>query len=383
MTHAIVVGAGLAGLIASIKLAKAGVQVRLLDGSEPGGRARSQALKGQTFNLGPHALYLSGPLRKILRQWGVAHPGADPTRLPSTLSTAQGLLPLPGSVGALLTHPVLAGARVASLAKLALRPKPMSVQSWLQDLPDSPRAFFQTLIRLSTYCPDPDSLSAPAAFDQLRLAQGGVRYLDGGWQGVSDALLRLAHQEGVILLRERATQVQAGQVRTLAQTHSADEVIVATPAPTAQKLTGLTLPHAAVHAACLCLGFAQRPEGPSFCLGLEQPTYAAVHSDSARLGPGAVLHLMRYGAGSREALLAWGRRLYPALDQAQTQRWLPALPVSYGLLRHGHPRPAVRQAPGLLLAGDWVGERSMLADASAQSALLAADQVLSARRGAA
>ena len=39
------------------------------------------------------------------------------------------------------------------------------------------------LFRLSTYCDDPEQMSAGAAIDQLKLAlAGNVWYLDGGWQ---------------------------------------------------------------------------------------------------------------------------------------------------------------------------------------------------------
>lgn len=379
MTTALVIGGGIAGLLTSIELANHGIQTTLMEPKAPGGRARSQPLLGQTFNLGPHALYRKGQLMKILSKHGLTLPGGDPTALSSTLRIRGDLHPLPGSVPALLTHPVLAGARIQTLVKLAIRPKPMDVHAWLGELPPLPRSFLYALLRLSTYAPNPGSLSAPAAFDQLQLAQGGVLYVDGGWQSLVERLVETAKEKGVTLLQERASEVQPGWVRTEAGIHTADEVIVATTAPTAQKLTGLKLNYETVHAACLDLGFAERPEGPSFCLDLEQPIYASMHSDSADLGAGAVLHLMHYGKCSRQTLEQWADAQYPDWRQAQTKRWLPALPVSHGLMRAGVERPSARQAPGLLLAGDYVGPLGMLADASAASAVQACRAVLDAQ----
>jgi glycine/D-amino acid oxidase-like deaminating enzyme len=379
MTTALVIGGGLAGLLTSIQLANHGIHTTLFEPSAPGGRARSKALNGQTFNWGPHALYRKGQLMKVLEKLALQPSGGDPLRLESTLWMQGQLQSLPGSLPALLTHPVLAGARLKTLQTLAIRPKAMSVQTWLSDLPPLPRSFLLALIRLSTYAPDPETLSAPATFDQLQLAQGGVLYPHGGWQRLVDSLLERAREVGVILLPERALSVQAGQVLTQSGTHHADEVIVATSAPTAQKLLGRPLKQQAVSASCLCLGFETRPEGPSFCLGLERPLYASMHSDSAELGAGAVRPLLPDGHGHRETLEQWADVLYPEWRQAHTQRWLPALQVSHGLLRHGQARPESRLAPGLLLAGDYVGPLAMLADACAASAQAVCTEVLKAQ----
>ncbi|UQZ84170.1 hypothetical protein SK3146_03403 [Paenibacillus konkukensis] len=75
----IVIGGGLAGLAASVYLARRGLRVLLLEkGTAPGGRAISSVRDGGVFNLGPHALYQHGKGMSVLRELGVAPSGGKP-----------------------------------------------------------------------------------------------------------------------------------------------------------------------------------------------------------------------------------------------------------------------------------------------------------------
>ena len=71
-------------------------------------------------------------------------------------------------------------------------------------------------------------------------------------------------------------------------------------------------------------------------------------------------------------------------ELALAQRFLPELCVSKGLVEadsgglSARPGPIVPDAPGLLVAGDWVGPEGMLADAALSSADRAARLVLAA-----
>ena len=67
----------------------------------------------------------------------------------------------------------------------------ISTRAWIDDQglrPDA-EAVVLALLRLGTYCADVDALGADAAVAQMQLAAAaGVRYLDGGWSQLTDAL---------------------------------------------------------------------------------------------------------------------------------------------------------------------------------------------------
>src|ERR1043165_10124356 len=75
----IIIGGGVAGLVAATSTAKAGQKVLLLEKAAAlGGRAATREKNGFLFNLGPHALYREGELRHTLRSFGIDPPGAIP-----------------------------------------------------------------------------------------------------------------------------------------------------------------------------------------------------------------------------------------------------------------------------------------------------------------
>jgi len=62
----------------------------------------------------------------------------------------------------------------------------------------------------------------------------------------------------------------------------------------------------------------------------------------------------------------------------EEQRLMPQMTVAHALVHAENPRPC-SEIPGLrgaYLAGDWVGERGMLADAAVSSARWAATEIL-------
>ena len=78
----VVVGAGLAGLVAAATAAESiegqRLRVVVIEGAQPGGRARTDERNGFKFNQGPHAVYLQGAGRKVMLGLGIDPTGGPP-----------------------------------------------------------------------------------------------------------------------------------------------------------------------------------------------------------------------------------------------------------------------------------------------------------------
>ena len=396
----VVVGGGIAGLAAGALAAEAGAQVTVLEQAHHlGGRARSTVLADCTLNLGPHALYSKAAGAGVLRQLGVTvsgasnHPsgavlwGGQPIPVPSRPLAMLGVL-LQNIRGTWTLMRALQGADLPTGADLP-------VARWLAALTDDPaiQATRAAVIRLTSYGNAPELLSARAANQQLRLALGGVRYLDGGWQALVAALAQAAQDRGVAVRTGAGVAglcwdgAAACGVQLQDGTTLEGAVILAVAPAVVRRLLGerATLPEAAgveARAACLDLVLSALPRpAVRFALGLDEPTYFSVHSDAARLGPAdrVVLHVARYlapGERADEAVLE------DVMDRLQPgwrahvlgRRFLPSMVVSPGLPRWDAARPGVvvPGVEGVCLAGDWVGAEGMLADAALASAAAAA-----------
>ncbi|MDX2169029.1 MAG: hypothetical protein SF182_18320, partial [Deltaproteobacteria bacterium] len=174
----------------------------------------------------------------------------------------------------------------------------------------------------------------------------------------------------------------------------ADAVVIATPPDGAAALldgaAGATVRRWAaesvpVEAACLDVGLRSLPRPRStFALGIDRPLYLSVHSAVARLAPqgGAMIHVLKYQATGSHDAKADERELEGLLDLIQPgwraqlveRRFLPrmvaasALPTAAQGGLAGRPGPQVPGADGVYVAGDWVGDEALLADASLASA---------------
>ena len=421
----IVVGGGLAGLIAATKVAQAGHSVLVLEQSRHwGGRAATKVKAGLHLNQGAHALYCGGHAFRLLTELQVPFTGRFPNGGRALLLRGKTEYAYPTTVWSWLTSGMLTLREKWIFRRLirelpALEPRSLdkiSLQTWVEQQAgrDNLAAFLRTMFRLNTFAADAERLSAGAAIEQLQMGLAkNVWYLDGGWQSLVDGLQDRAKSFGTEFRNSSGVQRLQSDGDGVSVTLASGEIlrsraaVLAVAPDMACKL--LELPEDAavptwarqaipVRVACLdvCLDRLSRPE-QRFALGLDRPVYYSVHSAAAKLAPEGigVIHLMKYlRAGEQQSPAVIEAELEGMLDQLQPgwrahtveRRFLAAMTVSHSLPTaatgglSGRPAVSVDGWPGVFLAGDWVGTRGMLADASAASAEEAANCVLDSFR---
>jgi phytoene dehydrogenase-like protein len=422
VSNVLVVGGGLAGLAAAAFAARGGSSVRVLERSAHlGGRARTREQDGFLFNIGPHALYRRGPGRAVLRELGVTFEGKVPPYSGLAIRDGQAYA-LPVGPASLLRTRLLPARPKLQVARLLARlqrgvpsvPAGASVDDWLRQTGLRPEAadLLRAIVRVTTYAHDPARLDATAALEQVRQGlTGGVLYLDGGWQTLVDGLRGAAEAAGASILSDaRADRVEREGDGFAVWTASGERLaaralILAVPPGEAARLAGGLSPllrgaadaAVPVRAASLDLGLRALPRpGSIFALGIDGPWYFSVHSRTARLAPEGrvLLHAMRYLGPDRLAPEEVERELEGLLDivqpgwreQVLVRRFVPDLVVAQALPAAGsglagRTPVALADAPGLFVAGDWVGAEGLLADASLASARRAALLAVSATTG--
>ncbi|HKS29350.1 MAG TPA: NAD(P)/FAD-dependent oxidoreductase [Pyrinomonadaceae bacterium] len=422
---AVVVGGGLAGLVAAAELAKGGLKVILLEKSNhAGGRAITQEQgNGYLFNLGPHALYRKGAAQRVLRELGVKWTGnLPPTKGGRVVYRGQKFIAPLGTLPLLMTGLLSFGEKIETARLLSSLGKidadaldNVTLRDWLETKSRSERVrqLLMTIVRVTSYTFDPERMSAGAALKQMRLGlAGSVDYLDGGWQTLVDGALQVAREAGVQVLTNASVRVikreadgYSLQLRS-GEAYRARTVVLATsPQAAASMIEGGeetvlgqwaddALP---IKAACLDVALKSLPNpGSLFALGVDRPLYCIVHSVSARLAPegGAVIHVMKNHTTAEDTDPKADRKeLEGLLDLMQPgwrevvahARFLPGITVSNAVVTaeqggtKGRPGPEVPGLDNLYVAGDWVGSEGMLLDAAVSSAHHAAQLILKRR----
>ena len=420
MQHAetIVIGGGLAGLLAAIEAAKEGIRVVVLEKStQVGGRAISVRKSGAQLNLGGHALYRGGAAFAALQRHGVKLPGGVPAATGEVI-WKQGFAPLPGDPRRLLTSKLFRFSGKLELGRLLTRLGKVdyaglggiTLREWAESEVRDPmvRHLFYALCRTATYSRDIDYQLAGPVLQQVQLSlKSGVLYLDGGWQSIVDRLRELAARCGVAIRTGAAAAeivheggavqgVRLGSGELLQADHiistlpPADNVrLVAGAEHTA--LRGWSEDARPVTAASLDLALRRLPvSGRNFVIGLDQPLFFSNHSRAAKLSDDGsiVAHLIKYNAADEQdaradeqLLLQTMDRMHPGWQQeVVAKQLLPHITVVHDYPHKGrrdrNPGPSVPEIRGLYVAGDWASHNEMLADAAAASAERAVRQLI-------
>ena len=393
-----VVGAGLAGLVAARVAAASGCSVAVLEVGSVGGRARSHDKSGFRFNLGPRALYLSGPGQAVLDRLKIDRSGGAPFLSQAALLVDNELLTAPTSARSFFASPALTASGKAQFAlfmgKVATR-KPatvrhLSTDEWLvsQKLKPDVDRVVRGVIRLGTYCTDLDVLSADAAVASMHASSRGVRYADHGWQHLVDQLaadISIVHAKVVGVCGDD----DAAEITLVSgQVVRARTVVVAVNSPdAAESLLDARLPDRgpSCTAQCLTLGLTAEATTP-VVVGLTEPLYLSMHCPPASLlvdgrTTGSVVHLMRYvsqhDAGRAQSHTEVKAELMKLADRCgapaanvveseylHSMTVVSALPtVATGGLA-GRISMTASGVPSVLLAGDFVGPVGYLAEGS-------------------
>lgn len=418
----IVVGGGIAGLAAATILARSGKSVCVLEQSHAvGGRAQTKQRDGFHLNIGPHALYCGGRGIEVLRELGVEPRGKVPS-ISGAFAVRDGAKhTFPAGTISLLTTGLFglsakleAGRVLATIGRVdCSRLMEVSVREWLDRnvSHDEVNELILAAFRVATYINAPELMSAGTAIEQLKKAQDkSVLYLDGGWQTLVDGLRTAAIKSGVVIETESrveaVTRNAIGAVDGVllangVRFNASSVVIAASPqvavavVENAQRTSlarwaDVSIP---VKAACFDVALSRLPvPKATFALGIDRPLYLSVHSAAAKLAPEgcALIQVAKYlEPGHDESAEKVEHELECLLDLIQPgwrdvvvyRRFLPdmivmnSIPLALAGGTRGRPGPDVPGVPGLYVAGDWVGQEGLLADASLASAKQAAQMI--------
>ncbi|MDR4984660.1 dehydrogenase [Bacillus cereus] len=413
-----IVGGGLAGLTASIYLAKAGRKVIVLEKSNRfGGRGMTINKNGICMNLGAHALYRGGEAFLTFNELGMSLPGGIPSTKAHGIWKGD-VFTIPTDFRSILSTPLLSWSAKVQFSRLMIHlgnvdvgevPK-MSLTTWAENEIKDPmvRNIFYALCRTTTYTYAPTIQLASSVLKQIQLSmKEGVFYVDGGWGTIITKLRDLANAVGVqflaskhVLEVEHCEGIQ--KIRCLDdEVFEVDAVVVTTPPKEACKIIkgaeGTRLyrwseQSVPVTVAALDIGL-RRLTNPThhFALGLDQPVFFTNQSRAAKLSEDGsiVVSLIKYHNplveindfhDDKEQLKNTMELLHPNWKrEIVAQQYLPEITVVNDfphIDRVENPGPNIPEMPGVYIAGDWAGHDELLADAAVASGKRAALHIL-------
>jgi phytoene dehydrogenase-like protein len=415
----VIVGGGLAGYVAANHLMNTNLSILILEkGKSVGGRARTNKMNGQYFNLGPHALYKKGKARYILEDLGIQLNGKPP-KLGGTLIENNIEYTAPFSPFEIFTTRLLHSKErmewIAVLWKvMSIDPEKLAKQTfqqWVNQITPSKtiESLLYTLGRLATYCHAPERMSAKVMALHLKNAMGGVLYLDGGWQTIIDQLHNKAIVSGVhvqshTLVKHIERDHQQNQLKFVLA--SGEEILgkyaICTCGPhelihmlgekVSLPIRDLFAQITPVKGATLDVALSQLPNPKKlFAMGITEPLYYSVHSTYACLSDhpkNAILHVFKYhhpeehidGPSVKNELEQFLDRLQPDWQQhVISRRFIPDITVNQRLPQIGDELMLQRsktEIPGLYLAGDWASPHWILADGAVSSGKQAAEEII-------
>ncbi|MDQ0231698.1 phytoene desaturase family protein [Metabacillus malikii] len=405
----IVIGGGLAGLTAALYLAKSGKRVAVLDkGTSFGGRASTKDVSGSMYNLGPHAFYKKGKAVKSLEALGIRMNGGSPS-LKGVVFSHDEAFTLPSDVQSVVSTGLLNWKEKKEFAYLMwkiakINPKNYenhTLKQWVEQEISSERIqqVVYMFCRLACYTNAPEIVNAGVTLRQLQLSLGGALYVNRGWQSVIDQLTEKSANLGVDLVKQCKVEeikitntnksvlyYEEGELRELDA-----ESIVATVPPKEllrlvkgieeSQLGGQLQTCIPVRATCLDVTLKHLPNAKQhFSLDLDNAYYYSNHSKGAKLTyhPNHhVIHVMKYLTPQEksipEHLLATflGKNQPNWREYLVTKRFMPNVIVSHRIHEPGKKKylaSALSEFPGLILAGEWVSDDWMLAEAAIHSA---------------
>lgn len=414
----VIIGGGLAGYVAANFIATTNLSVLILEkGKKVGGRARTDTIHQQYFNLGPHAFYKKGKARPILEELGITFEGKTP-KLGGLLIENNNMYTAPFSpLGIFATRFLNWKERlewISSMVKIK-NSEPdnlatLTFQQWVQQTAKSEKvqALLSIMGRLATYCHAPEKVSAKVIVSHIQYSMGGVIYLDGGWQTIIDQLHNQAVISGVqIQTASNVKQIVKNESDPFQLILSTNDIIQSkqvlyTGVPhELNKMLPKSIPHPQwsffeqikpIKAATLDVALKMLPNpNHLFAMGVTEPLYYSVHSKYAQLsndGNSTILHVLKYHHPDEKVDVRMEKaNLEKFLDTVQpgwrkyvvTSRCLPKINVNHRLPQVGDEKEfchSETHIPGLFIAGDWASPNFILSEGAVESGKQAAKEII-------